>query len=198
MDKFDEIQQMWNQLNSRLDRLEPSLVDQSRLVAEKNIASARGRLLRRDRRMIYLSVFCAFIFPVYFAMVPTEFGGFVAFNHGYWRLICVFSFLIYFLTAVVLQVRKYLMEQEINVGSMSIEEISRRAREIKRFHLRAEVIMTIMGIIVLTLFFWMLSIGDRWLMIGGMIGGVIGLAIALPMFFRYLADYRAMIYPYDD
>ncbi len=90
------------------------------------------------------------------------------------------------------------MEQEINVGSMSIEEISRRAREIKRFHLRAEVIMTIMGIIVLTLFFWMLSIGDRWLMIGGMIGGVIGLAIAIPMFFRYLADYRAMIYPYDD
>lgn len=197
MDKIDQIQQMWSQVNSRLDRLEPSIVDESRKVAERNIKSARNRLLKRDKRMIILSVVCAFFFPVYFALVTPEYGAYVAFSHGYWRIAMIVSFLVFFVTTAVLQIRKYLMEYDINVGSMSIEEIAERAKAIKRYHLRCEIVVTAMAIALLTSYFWMLSIGDRGLMIAGLIGGMIGLSIALPLFFRYLADYRKMIYPYD-
>lgn len=197
MDKFDEIQQMWARLNERLDQLEPSIISESRYVAESNIKSARSRLMRRDKGMITLSIVCALFFPAYFWAVSPEFG-FPAFEVGYWRLATVLTFFVYFATCGVLIIRKYLMLLDINIGTMSIEEISKRARMIKTCHLRSEAFMSILMIGVLVEFFWMLSYGDRGIMFAGIFGLIGGLAIAIPMFFRYLSDYRRMIYPYNE
>ena len=198
MDKIDEIQQMWNQINARLDRLEPAIVDESRKIAEMNIKSARKRLLRRDRIMILLTLICALFFPVYFAIVPPDDFVFKAFSHGYWRPSMVIMFLVFFLTLTILHVKKYLMVYDINIGTMSTEEIAEKARDIKKYHLRCEVVGVAMAVILLVTYFWMLSIGgNKSIMIAGLVGGLLGLSVGVPMFFRYLADYRKMIYPYD-
>ena len=198
MDKIDEIQQMWSEINSRLDKLEPSIIEESRKIADMNIRSARKRLLRRDKRMFILSVVCAFVFPVYFASVPANDFAYRALSHGHWRVTMVVMFLVFFSTCAVLQLKKYLMEYDINLGTMSTDEIATKARKIKKYHLRCEVVTAILAVILLVTFFRMLFIGgDRGIMIAGLVGGILGLSISLPMFFRYLADYRKMIYPYD-
>lgn len=198
MDKIEEIQQMWSQLNARLDRLEPSIVSESRRVAESNIISARKRLMRRDKFMIWLCFICACVFPVDFWLTPATEDGIVGLGVGYWRIITVVLFFAYFITCGIIMIKLYLNLQEINIGTMSIEEISKRARHIKQFHLRSEVCNGIFAIIVLSEYFYVISMGNPWLLVGGLVGLVLGLSVALPLFFRYMSDYRRMIYPYDE
>ncbi len=198
MDNFDNIQEIWNRLNERLERLEPSIIDQSKLVAENNIKSARKRLLQRTKVLITLNILCIFFFPVYFWIIPASETGFAALDTGHWRVTLCLCNLLYFLTGLVLTTLQFLKIQDINPGTMSIEEISRNVRSIKKCHLISECVMIFLAIIYLVIFFYFLSFGERYLMVAAMIGGFIGLGFAIPMFFKYMGDYRKMIYPYDD
>lgn len=198
MDKFEEIQQMWEQVNQRLDRLDTSIVDESARIATSNIKSARRRLLRRDKIMIFYCFICAGVFPIGFALVPATEDGIVGLGVGYWRIVTVSIMLIYFLLCAFSTIYLYLKVQDINLMSMSIEEIAERTREIKKCHLRIELVNLTCAVLVLCELFYVLSIGNRWLLIPGLIGLIIGLSIGLPLFFRYMADYRKMIYPYNE
>ena len=198
MDKMDDIMKMWEQMNRRLDQLNTSLVDESRRVASSNIRSARKSLMRRSKLMVIFCFICAVLFPTEFSFIPADEDGIVGFGVGYWRIISILIFLAYFLICGISSVRLYLKIQDVNLSTMSISDISDRVREIKSTHLRMEVVEVILAVFVLIEFFYVLSIGNKWLLIPGLVGMLIGLAVALPLFFRFMSDYRRMIYPYDE
>lgn len=148
--------------------------------------------------MIFLCFICAIVFPIDFALTPATEDGIVGFGVGQWRVITIVLFAAYMLICGLSYIYMYLKIQDINLMSMSIEEISERTRHIKKIHLRIQLFDMIFAVLVLSEFFYVLSIGNRWLLIPGLIGTVIGLAIALPMFFKYMSDYRRMIYPNEE
>lgn len=155
-----------------------SIMTGRRLTALENLA-------RRYQRFFTLGLAMALLWS------PTFLGASIFPQE--WRLIlCIYS-MVYFLTAVMMDVWLYRGIKSIDCATMAVSEVAARALLYRKRHLQFMIVLIPMAIVFLGMMVAMFA-GDGYLVYSVVAGAVLGIIIGTMQFRRFMADYRELRY----
>lgn len=176
----EEMREAWRELSGRVDRLELSLMRESKGVISTRAQSALETLAAKYRRFAVFGMICAILSPFY-SQLP-------ALADSYRLLIGIYMTL-YFAMASVIDWWLYAQVTDIDVTRMSVSEVYRRARRCRKVHLRSIMLLLPMAIGLVVLFIF--AFGHQPWITGGIVTGVVvGMAIGSIALIQFMRDYR--------
>lgn len=140
-------------------------------------------LARRYKWFSNMTMFCIIWVPL---MMLTNF---IPQDKKLWIAL---SFGVYFLICSVMDRWLYYGISGINLASMSVEEVARKAYFYRKRHLQFVMILLPMAIAVIGFFAYVVTDNDPAIMIGIIVGALFGLAIGARELMAFLRDYRTL------
>ncbi len=188
---IDQIKEMWNNINRRLDRLESQTVEIGRRVTSEKAHSAKNDLARKYKTFMIIGFIAGVTFPCWMLFSSTG-----IYPDSPLRYLSAALFFIYFMTAAVMDAYLYNEVRSINLAHMPIDQLIVKARELKKKHHIFMIILILLAIVTLGMFAYPL-VNEPAVLAGMIIGGAFGLAIGLRKYFQMMGDYREMMDQYS-
>lgn len=188
---IDQIKEMWNNINSRLDRLERQTVDIGRRVTSEKAHTAKYDLSQQYKRFMIIGFIAGVLFPTWVLLSSSS-----LYPDTPLRYLSAALFFIYFMTAAVMDAYLYNEVKSINLAYMPVDQVIVRARELKRKHHIFMIILLPIAIVTLGMFAYPL-LNETAVLAGMIFGGAVGFAIGLKKYFQMMGDYREMMEQYS-
>lgn len=182
MNEIDELKLQWSQTSLRIDQLEQDNARLTEELRESKMLPTLHRLAGTYRNMMIIGwCMLAITYPFFFIFWPNIWPTSVVTVAVLWVVV--------FALCVVEDTYLYLGVKAIDVSTMSVEEVSRRALKCRKIHLIGQSIL----IPIVVVFLWVLYVQapeGRW---GMLIGGLIGGAFGLHKWLQIMRAYRSLI-----
>lgn len=189
---LDQLKSMWLDLNRRVERLENQTLEDGRKAVSGKITTAREDLAARYKRFMIVGFMMGILFPMFLFTSRSDF-----FPDETIKYVSTALFFSYFITAGVMDAYLYNEVKGIDLAVMTVNQVIRRARTLKRRHHIFMIILIPFAVVCLTVFAIPL-IHEPFIISGMIAGGIAGLAIGLRQYFRMMRDYREMMQQYSD
>lgn len=189
---LDQLKSMWLDLNRRVERLENQTLEDGRKAISGKITTAREDLAARYKRFMAVAFIMGLFFPIFLITSPAG-----PFPEGTIKYVSAALFFSYFITAGIMDAYLYNEVKGIDLAVMTVNQVIRRARTLKRRHHIFMIILIPFAVVCLTVFVIPL-INEPFIISGMIAGGIAGLAIGLRQYFRMMRDYREMMEQYSD
>ena len=194
MDKIntdlDSLKSAWNDMDTRLGRLESITVEAGRNAVSGRIRTAGGELARSYKRFMIVGLLMAVAFPMYLLCAELPSATSMAD-----RVICAVTFALYFATAACMDAWLLQGVRSINPALMSVSEIIGKARKLKHMHHVFMCILLPFAIVCVVLMIYLL-VDNIYMLAGIAVGGIVGLAVGLSLYFRMMREYREIMCDY--
>ena len=188
---IDQIKEMWNNINRRLDKLERQTIEVGRRVTSEKAHTAKYDLARQYKYFMIIGFIAGVLFPSWLLLSSSS-----LYPDTPLRYLSAALFFIYFMTAAVMDAYLYNEVKSINLAYMPVDQVIVRARELKKKHHIFMIILIPIAIVTLGMFAYPLL--DETAVLAGMIfGGALGLAIGLRKYFQMMGDYREIMDHYS-
>lgn len=191
---LNELKENWKNVNERLCKLEARDETLTRLSCElyHRKRTAQERLISQYSRLrVVLGLFGALYlsFGLYWALTTggMQLSGGLIFPWWILTLIGLFCFAGSIFDG-------YLSREvsRIDLGTMSVMEVSRMATRCRRLHHLWMVYAIPAGVVLVALMFWSMQ-GNEAAVTGGIIGGIVGLACGTIIYLRIMKNYRRLM-----
>lgn len=192
LNDIEEMRKNWAEINSRLEVLERNTIAESRRICEGKIKTAKDTLAGTYRKFMILEFVMAIVMPFF-----TMFNKIIPCPSEGYRIVSAILFAAYFLSGAVMDAYLQNALNAIDLGTMSVRQVARRAYTLKRRHHIFMGVMLVSAFIVLGVFVYPF-LDDYYLMGGAIIGGLLGGAIGLKEYFKMMSNYRDMISDYEE
>ena len=183
LDKFEEMREMWNNLNTRLSAIEEENQRLAREITANKYKTARERLIRKYSVFIILgTIMLAYVFFfIYLNPVVLE----------KYRLVTTIYWIVFFLFEI--SVDFYLMYRlkRLDIYNSSVSEIAEMAHSNWKIHKIAIAIGLPLAIGAAILMALAMD-ADQFVIIGMIVGGLVGLAIGIRQLLKFMNYYRMM------
>ena len=195
---LNELKENWKNVNERLSKLEAREEKLTRLSCElyHRKRTAQEKLISQYSRLrVVLGLFGVLYlsFGLYWALTTggMQLSDGLVFPWWILALIGLFCF-----AAAIFD--GYLSREvsRIDLGTMSVMDVSRIATRCRRLHHLWMVYAIPAAVVLVSLMFWSMQ-GNEAAVIGGIAGGVAGLACGLVIYLRIMKNYRRLMRPDD-
>ena len=173
---IDDLKRAWQSQIMRIDKLEEQNKQLKERLLDKSLKSNRAKLLSTYRWLLLIGLL----------MVPFTI---VSFSHLELSPIAVWTMVAYFLLMSVANVYVYYLIYDIDMTNHSVCDNLQRVINLQLKRHRIRIGSCILGIVIISIFFYYISQDDPSLVIGGIIGGIVGGLIGL----RKEREIKAMI-----
>lgn len=178
---LDELKNQWKETSLKVEQLEN---DNARLTAELRGTHLRPSIdrLRSSYRGMMIASWVMFLgtYPFIFILFDAIWPVSVFVPGILWAVL--------FLMGAVADTWLYVNANKIDLATMSVEEVARRAIRGRKGHLLAQCLMIPVAAVLL----WILFVSVPEGRLGMIIGGSIGLAFGLYKWLQIMRDYRTL------
>lgn len=177
-----DLHSAWRSLDKRVSRLEASGRNGCDPSSMHNRRTALDRLARKYSRFSILSLLCGiFVVPLIAAHVCLP----------RWKIPTLISMVCYFAIASAMDYWLKSKVQEIDVNTMPVAEVVRRAMALRKRHHQFMMILIPLCIAILTVLILGCG-GDRYIVAGMATGAIIGLVIGIRQYLDFMRQYRLL------
>lgn len=178
--EFEEMKEMWLELNKRVSILEEENRSLAKNVRENNFKSSKDRLVTRYKKFIILESLMVIFFPLIIFNNPEGVEKYRWITFSYW----IFFFL------MEAGIDFYLMTriEKLDLYNTPISEIANEAGQIWRIHKLAIIVGLPIAIGAIILFALFVN-ANEFVLAGMAVGGVIGALIGIRQLLKFKSDY---------
>lgn len=178
MNELDELKLQWSQTSLRVAQLEK---DKERLTTELRESKLRPSLRRLASTYRNMSIWSCLMlvltYPIFHILFANIFNNLVT---TIWIAI--------FLVATVGDSWLCCHVKEINVATMTVDEVGKRALQCRRIHLSIQAVLIPLLIVFIWILYSQLPAGR----LGVLIGGIVGCTFGLSKWLQLMRAYRSL------